>query len=70
MISINLSFNIVENEYFHKLTFWIKINNRLAQTSSRKIVRVRFFIKTKSIKEDLKTILTANKSKINLIMDY
>ena len=69
MISANLSFNTVENEYFRELISWIKVNNRPAQAPSRKVVRARLSTEAKSVKEDLKTILAANKSKISLAVD-
>jgi hypothetical protein len=69
VISANLSFNTVENEYFRELISWIKVNNRPAQAPSRKVVHARLSTEAKSAKEDLKTILAANKSKISLAMD-
>ncbi len=69
MISANLPFNAVENENFRELISWIKVNNRPAQAPSRKIIRARLSTEAKSAKEDLKTILAANKSKISLAID-
>jgi len=69
VISANLPFNTVENEHFRELVSWIKVNNRPAQAPSRKVIRARLSMEAKSAKEDLKAILTANKSKISLGID-
>ena len=69
VISANLSFNVIENEYFHELISWIKVNNRSAQAPSRKVIHVRLSSESKSAKEDLKAVLIANKSKISLAVD-
>jgi len=53
VISANLSFNVIENEYFHELISWIKVNNRSAQAPSRKVIRARLSTESKSAKEDL-----------------
>ena len=69
VISATLPFSIVENEYFHDLISWIKVNNRSAQAPSRKVVRARLSTEAQSAKEDLKAALAANKSKISLAVD-
>ena len=68
-ISANIPFKQADNDHFRELVSWIQINNQPARPPSRKVIRARLSNKAETAKDDLKTILSANRSKISLALD-
>jgi hypothetical protein len=68
-ISGNIPFKQSDNEHFHKLVSLIQINNKNASAPSRKILRARLSKQAVLAKDNLKAILSTNRSKISLALD-
>jgi len=69
IISDNISFNQVENQHFRNIISFIQIKNKSVQTPSRKVIRARLFSKSEQVRENLRTTLAVNTSKISLALD-
>ena len=69
IISGNISFNQVENQHFRNIISFIQIKNKSVQTPSRKVIRARLFSKSEQVRENLRTTLAVNTSKISLALD-
>jgi hypothetical protein len=68
-ISGNIPFNQAENPHFKKLISSIKVNGKSASPPSRKVVRARLKEAAAVAKDELKTELAANDSKVSLALD-
>jgi len=68
-ISGNIPFNQAENEHFRKLISFIQIKNRPVEGPSPKFIRKTLTSKAESARENLRTIIAANSSRISLALD-
>jgi len=68
-ISGNIPFAQVENEHFRKLISFIEIGNRCMEAPSRKVIRKRLCSKAELARDNLRTVIAANSSRISLALD-
>lgn len=69
IISGNIPFNQVENQYFRNIISFIQIKNTSVQAPSRKVIRARLSSKSEQASDNLRDTLAANTSKISLALD-
>jgi hypothetical protein len=69
LISANIPFRQADNEYFRELVSWITVNNIPTKLPSRKVIRSRLMNEATMAKENLKAVLSTNRSKISLALD-
>lgn len=68
-ISGNIPFNQAENEHFRRLISFIQVKNQPVEAPSRKLIRKRLTSKAELARENLRTIIAANSSRISLALD-